>query len=237
MKPSVYDFTDAVEFLISWISFARSRSKLSLRGLSLKANIKSSALLPLILKNKKSLSAATAIALARAMALSDNETSYFLALVDRNKMPIQDRETRTIFQQRKSFIPVHYDVMAGAIKVDRQIPAAIAKKFIGSQYQIIGPAEVWGKEKIWSHNFFIDESLDQLRCARNHGHPSKLSKEIIYYPKEPIFQNYGYLYIFWEDPTPQFHALPLSPAFLAGRRTFISDSGLIVEGRLLIEKN
>lgn len=80
-RPNIYDFQDAIEFLISSYEFEQSRTQdLSLRKWSKIIDIDAQNLI-LIFKKKKKLSLAQSIKISLVLNLDSKETSYFEAMI------------------------------------------------------------------------------------------------------------------------------------------------------------
>ncbi len=228
----ITEFRDPIEFLHAWLSHAQSKgSAFSLRALARRAGFSSPSLLSMVLSRKRRLFWEQAERFAKAMNLSHIDTQYFEFLVRSVNRP-PDRTQGLLARERRHFSPVHYDVYRDNMKYIDRPPVSLMRWFAGKTYIIFGSPKVHGKTRIWRHRFFIDERSATLRCFRSHGHPSHFSESIVHYPKEVVFQPDSYLYIFWEPPVPQFHALPLTDRFKAGKTVILSDSGLICEAKL-----
>src|SRR5690606_17765035 len=81
-RPSVFDFTSYRDFLKSWIEWKKSvTSRYTASVFGRNAEVKSRNLFGLVVRGERNLGETTRIGFARALGLSDRESSYFHSMV------------------------------------------------------------------------------------------------------------------------------------------------------------
>jgi hypothetical protein len=201
-----------------------NRTSESLRMVAKRAGFKSPSTLSMILSGQRKLTFESATKIARALRLSAVERNQLLTLAT----PIKDPILQLVRHETLSFSPIHYEAFRDGYSMDHAVPTDLIEVLQNKGYWLIGPHRKW-----W-HSFTLDESKTHLACFRKHlGVPSHFSTDVLFYSRKLLFQPMDFLFIFWKEPTPQFHSLPLSPEFLSGKEVPICDSGIIYPALLL----
>jgi uncharacterized protein (TIGR02147 family) len=103
-KPDIWTFTDYRMYLKQRMQWEKLEHQLSLRALSQKAGIKSSGSLSRVISGQKNLGSSLARRLAQALHLAENESDYFMAMVEFNQA--KSFETRILYyKQMMKLIP------------------------------------------------------------------------------------------------------------------------------------
>ncbi len=83
-KPNVYDYLDYRSYLNDMVDFLRDRGQYSVRKFASKVGFGSSNYLHMVINGKRNLGNKFSLAIAMALSLNKDETSFFLALIGFN---------------------------------------------------------------------------------------------------------------------------------------------------------